>query len=72
VLEVEVEVAVEVDAVIEIDVIVKVEARSMPERKEGSYCQPGTSDHKIPVNCISHVSLRHLLTHVGCRYNRSL
>jgi hypothetical protein len=35
-------------------------------------CQPGTSVHKIHVNCISHVTVRHLLTHLGCVYNRSL
>jgi hypothetical protein len=29
------------------------------------YCQHGTSVHKIHVNCISHVTLRHLLTHLG-------
>jgi hypothetical protein len=34
--------------------------------------QPGTSVHKVHVNCISHVTLRHLLTHLGCVYNRSL
>jgi hypothetical protein len=35
-------------------------------------CQPGTSVHKIHMNCISHVTLRHLLTPLGCVYNRSL
>jgi hypothetical protein len=33
---------------------------------------PGTSVHKVHVNYISHVTLRHLLTHLGCVYNRSL
>jgi hypothetical protein len=35
-------------------------------------CQHGTSVHKVHVNCISHVTLSHLLTHLGCVYNRSL
>jgi hypothetical protein len=35
-------------------------------------CQPGTSVHRVHVNCISHVTLRHLLTHLGCVYNRSM
>jgi hypothetical protein len=35
-------------------------------------CQHGTPVHKVHVNCISHVTLRHLLTHLGCVYNRSL
>jgi hypothetical protein len=35
-------------------------------------CQPGTSVQRIHVNCISHVTLRHWLTHLGCVYNRSL
>jgi hypothetical protein len=28
--------------------------------------------HKVHVNCISHVTLRHRLTHLGCVYNRSM
>jgi hypothetical protein len=36
------------------------------------FCQPGTSVHRLHVNCISHVTLRHLLTHLGCVYNRSI
>jgi hypothetical protein len=35
-------------------------------------CQPGTSLHRVHVNCISHATLRHLLTHLGCVYNRSM
>jgi hypothetical protein len=35
-------------------------------------CQHGTSVHKVHVNCISHVILSHLLTHLGCVYNCSL
>jgi hypothetical protein len=35
-------------------------------------CQPGTSVHRVQVNCISHVTLRYLLTHLGCVYNRSM
>jgi hypothetical protein len=34
--------------------------------------QPGTSVHRVHVNCISHVTLRHLLTHLGYVYNRSM
>jgi hypothetical protein len=34
-------------------------------------CQPGTSVHGY-MYCISHVTLRHLLTHLGCVYNRSM
>ena len=37
-----------------------------------TFCQPGTSVHKVHVNCISHVTLCHLLTHLGCVYNRSM
>jgi hypothetical protein len=29
-------------------------------------CQPGTSVHRVHVNCISHVTLCHLLTHLRC------
>jgi hypothetical protein len=36
------------------------------------YCQPGTSIHRIHVNCISHVTIRHMLTHLSCVYNRSM
>jgi hypothetical protein len=43
---------------------------SQLDRKQ--LCQPGTSVHKIHVNCITHVTLRHWLTHLGCVYNRSL
>jgi hypothetical protein len=35
-------------------------------------CQPDTSVHMVHVNCISHVTLRHLLTHLGCVYSRSM
>jgi hypothetical protein len=35
-------------------------------------CQPGTSVHKVHVNCVSHVTLLCLLTHLGCVYNRSM
>jgi hypothetical protein len=44
------------------------------EGEEISYvgCQPGTSVHKVHVNCITQVTLRHWLTHLGCVYNRSL
>jgi hypothetical protein len=35
-------------------------------------CQHGTPVHKVHVNCISHVTLCYLLTHLGCVYNRSL
>jgi hypothetical protein len=35
-------------------------------------CQPGTSVHGVYVNFISHVTLCHLLTHLGCVYNRSM
>jgi hypothetical protein len=35
-------------------------------------CQPGTPLHRVYVNCISHLTLRHLLTHLGCVYNRSM
>jgi hypothetical protein len=34
--------------------------------------QHGTSVHKVHVNCISHVTLRHRLTDLVCLYNRSL
>ena len=27
---------------------------------------------RYTMNCISHVTLRHMLTHIGCVYNRSL
>jgi hypothetical protein len=37
-----------------------------------SQCQLGTSVHKVHVNCVSHMTLRHLLTHLGCVYSRSL
>jgi hypothetical protein len=40
--------------------------------RQNMNCQPGTSVHNIHVNCISHVTLRHRLTHLGCVYNRSL
>jgi hypothetical protein len=36
------------------------------------FCQHGTPVHKVHVNCTSHVTLRHLLTHTGCVYNLSL
>jgi hypothetical protein len=35
-------------------------------------CQLGTSVHKVHVNCVSYMTLRHLLTHLGCVYSRSL
>jgi hypothetical protein len=35
-------------------------------------CQLGTSVHKVHVNCVSHMTLRHLLTHLGCVFSRSL
>jgi hypothetical protein len=35
-------------------------------------CQLGTSVHKVHVNCVSHVTLLYLLTHLGCVYNRSM
>jgi hypothetical protein len=35
-------------------------------------CQLSTSVHKVHVNCVSHMTLRHLLTHIGCVYSRSL
>jgi hypothetical protein len=35
-------------------------------------CQPGTSVHKVHVNCVSHVTPLYLLTHPGCVYNRSM
>jgi hypothetical protein len=41
-------------------------------RLRDQVCQPGTSGHRVHVNCISHVTLRHLLTHLGCVYNRSI
>jgi hypothetical protein len=34
-------------------------------------CQPGTSVHGY-MYCISHVTLRHLLTHLSCVYNRPM
>ena len=48
--------------------------RISPSSKPGNFviCQPGTSVHKVHVNCISHVILCHLLTHLGCVYNRSM
>jgi hypothetical protein len=50
----------------------RARARSDPHRATPHKCQPGTSVHKVHVNCISHVTLCHLLTHLGCVYNRSL
>jgi hypothetical protein len=35
-------------------------------------CQLGTSVHKVHVNCVSYMTLRHLLTRLGCVYSRSL
>jgi hypothetical protein len=35
-------------------------------------CQPGTSVHRVHVNCISHVTLHRVLTYLGCVYNRSM
>jgi hypothetical protein len=45
---------------------------STPNLIRKQICQPGTSVHRIHVNCISHVTLCHWLTHLGCVYNRSL
>jgi hypothetical protein len=39
---------------------------------EVELCQPGTSVHRVHVDCISHVTLCHLLTHLGYVYNRSM
>ena len=52
----------------------KLIANEVIERVVGvkSPCQPGTSVHRVHVNSISHVILRHLLTHLGCVYNRSM
>ncbi|KAF2821741.1 hypothetical protein CC86DRAFT_99967 [Ophiobolus disseminans] len=34
-------------------------------------CQPGTSVHMVHCGLYLHVTLSHLLTHLGCVYNRS-
>ena len=48
------------------------EAYQPPKSTRHTQCQPGTSVHRVYVNCISHVTLCHLLTHLGCVYNRSM
>ena len=45
---------------------------NLPNHDTELTCQHGTPVHKVYVNCISHVTLRHLLTHLGCVYNLSL
>jgi hypothetical protein len=35
-------------------------------------CQPGTSVHKVHCELHPHVTLSHLITHLGCVYNRSM
>jgi hypothetical protein len=35
-------------------------------------CQPGTSVHKVRCELHPHMTLRRLLPHLGCVYNRSM
>jgi hypothetical protein len=43
----------------------------MPDGNEGP-CQPGTLVHKVHRDLRPDMTLNHLLTHLGCVYNRSI